>query len=189
MRKMPVGAASSAVIAFAVFALAGLLLSACKPAPPPIKEYAYPAWGFRASFPSAPVESSKPGSADGSTPNADLVEANDGHHDFAVWAADVSKTSASLDDLASSAAQHVSEASGSTAGIPTYAATSEGATGREYQLSQGGKWYATMDVYLVGGRFYEVIGRSALGKDDPAVKSFLISFHTHGAAPAANSAF
>ena len=42
-----------------------------------------------------------------------------------------------------------------------------------------------MDVFLAGGRLYEVIAKSTLGEDNPAVKSFLMSFHTLGGAAAA----
>ena len=173
---------------FVPIALAVLALAACKGAPP-TKEYAYPAWGFKASFPAAPVETKQPGAPNGSTPNADRVDSSaDGRH-FAVWAADVSKTGMSLDDLAKAASGFIAKQMGATAGVPTYTATSDGTLGREYQLMTGGKWRATLRVFLAGGRFYEVIGSSPLGQDDPAVKDFLFSFHTIGAPSAAvNSA-
>jgi hypothetical protein len=176
-----IGAVSVALAAF-------LLLAACNPLRPPTKEYTYPAWGFRASFPSAPEETPKPGTADGSQPNADLIEATAGGRDFAVWVADVSKTNMSIDDLASNAADHVSKGLGADVGVRTYTATGDGVDGREFQLTKDGKWVVTMRVFLAGGKFYEVIAKSALGKDDPALKDFLISFHTLGGAPAATNA-
>src|SRR5271156_113892 len=126
-------------------ALAALSLVACKPAAPPAKEYVYPAWGFRASFPVAPVETAMPGSADGSQPNSHLVEANGDGRDFAVWAADVSKTSMSIDELADSGSEHVASSVGAKAGIPTYAATADRADGREYHLTKDGKGLGAMD--------------------------------------------
>lgn len=175
------------LLAPAIILAAAAALAACKPAAPPAKEYAYPAWGFKAAFPAAPTETNQPGPPDGSAPNADLVEAIGGGRDFAVWAADVSRTGMSLDELGKSAAEHVSQGFSATAGVPAYAATSEGVMGREYQMTKGGQWQATMRVFLVGGRFYEVIGKSALGRDDPALKNFLFSFHATGAAAAATN--
>jgi hypothetical protein len=169
-------------------ALAAVSLAACQPAAPPLKEYVYPAWAFRASFPAAPVETPLPGSADGSQPNANLVEANGEGRDFAVWAGDVSKTKMSFNELSDSAADHVAKGIGGTAGIPAYAATADKVDGFEYHFTKDGKWVQTMDVFLAGGRLYEVIAKSTLGEDDPAVKHFLISFHTLGGAPEASNA-
>jgi hypothetical protein len=170
----------------AAICLAALALAACKFAPP-TKPYAYPAWGFQVSFPAAPVETRQPAAPNASTPNADRVESSaDGRH-FAVWAADVSTTGMSLDDLAKSASGFIAKQMGATAGVPTYAATSDGVMGREYQLTTGGKWRATLRVFLAGGRFYEVIGSSPLGQDDPAVKDFLASFRTLGGPPVAGN--
>jgi hypothetical protein len=169
-------------------AIALLALSACKPSGPAAKEYVYPAWGFRASFPMTPVETRQPAPPNGAAPDADLVEGNEGGRSFAVWVADVSRTGMSLDELAKSAADHVAQGLGAKPGIPAYAATSEGVMGREYHLAQAGKWQASMRVYLTGGRFYEVIGKSALGEDDPALKAFLLSFHTLAIPPAGNVA-
>jgi|HubBroStandDraft_2_1064218.scaffolds.fasta_scaffold133635_1 hypothetical protein len=159
-----------------------LLLGACNLMNPPAKEYTYPAWGFRASFLTPPTETAKPGTPDGTQPDADLVEAVGGGRDFAVWVADVSKSNLSLDDLASNAADHVSKGIGADIGIQTYAATGDGVMGREYQLTKNGKWVVTLRVFLAGGKFYEVIGKSDLGKDDPALQRFLVTFHTLAAA-------
>ena len=178
MRSLPAGATL----------LAALALSSCMPGAPATKDYAYPAWGFKASFQARPTETAQPASADGTTPNALLVEANAGGRDFAVWAADVSKASMTLDDLASSSSNHVAKGLGATASIPTYAAAGEGVEGRDYTFTKDGQWLASMHVFLAGGRFYEVIAKSAFGEDDPAVKTFLFSFTTLGGAPAANSA-
>jgi hypothetical protein len=176
MRTIGAVSAASAVL---------LVLSGCNLLNPPAKEYSYPAWGFRASFLTPPTETAKPGTPDGTQPDADLVEAVGGGRDFAVWAADVSKSNLSLDDLASNAADHVSKGIGADIGIQTYAATGEGVVGREYQLTKNGKWVVTLRVFLAAGKFYEVIAKSDFGKDDPALQTFLISFHTLGGAPTA----
>jgi hypothetical protein len=168
--------------------LAATALASCMPGPPATKDYAYPAWGFKAAFQAPPTETAQPASADGTTPSAYLVEASAGGRDFAVWAADVSKANVTLDELASSASDHVAKGLGATAGIPAYAATGGGVEGREYAFTKDGKWQASMSVFLAGGRFYEVIAKSALGEDDPAVKNFLFSFTPLGGGPATNAA-
>ena len=107
---------------------------------------------FRASFLTPPTETAKPGTPDGTQPDADLVEAVGGGRDFAVWVADVSKSNLSLDDLASNAADHVSKGIGANIGIQTYAATGDGVMGREYQLTKNGKSVVTLRVFLAGGK-------------------------------------
>jgi hypothetical protein len=172
----------------AALVLAAVAVAACKPAAPPTREYAYPAWGFKASFPAPPTETNQPGSRENLTPNAYLVEANADGRDFAVWAADISKATLSLDDLASATSENIGKGLNATPSIPTYAATSEGAMGREFSFTQNGRWQATVRVFVSGGRAYQVIAKSALGQDDPAVSDFLFSFHTLGGAPAATNA-
>jgi len=167
----------------AAILLAGLALAGCKPAAPPTKEYAYPAWGFRVSLPATPVETKQPGPT-----SSDRVESTAGGRHFVVWAADVSTTGMSLSELAKAGSEYIAKQMKATASIPTYAATAEGVEGREYQLTSAGKWRATLRVFLAGGRFYEVIGDSTAGQDDPALSDFLASFHTTGAAPAASNA-
>ena len=167
----------------AAILLAALVLDGCNLATPAAKDYAYPAWGYKISLPGTPVETKQPG-----PPKAERVEAStDGRH-FAVWAADVSNTGMSLDDLAKAASGFIAKQMGATAGVPAYAATGDGVMGREYQLTASGKWRATLRVFLAGGRFYEVIGSSASGEDDPVLKDFLSSFHTTGAPTAGNAA-
>jgi hypothetical protein len=168
--------------------VSAMALAACTPSAPPAKDYSYPAWGFKAAFPLAPTETPKAGAADGS-PNSDLIEASGGGRDFAVWAADVSQTRLSLDDLALSSSQHVAQGLSATPSIQAYAATAEGVMGREFSFTKDGRWAATMRVFLANGRFYEVIGKSFYGQEDPALKDFMFSFHTLGPAPAANAAW
>jgi hypothetical protein len=167
----------------AAILLAALAVAGCKPAAPPTKEYAYPAWGFKVSLPATPVETKQPGAT-----SADRVEASAGGRHFAVWAADVSTTGMSLSELAKAGSGYIAKQMTATASIPTYAATAEGVQGREYQLTSAGKWRATLRVFLAGGRFYEVIGDSTAGQDDPALTDFLASFHITGGAPAAGNA-
>jgi hypothetical protein len=132
--------------------LAAVALASCTPGTPATKDYAYPAWGFKASFQAPPLVTSDPGTADGSKPPSTTVGVNSGGRDFAVWAADVSKADLSIDDLTSSASDHVSKELGFTPSIPAYAATSEGVEGRELSFTKDGRWQATMRVFVSGGR-------------------------------------
>ena len=162
-------------------ALIAIPLAACGPAALATRDYSYPDWGFKAAFPAAPTRTPHAAAADGSAPASELFEAAVGGRDFAVWAADVSKTRMSLDDLAEGGSQHVAQGLAATPGVPAYAATAEGVMGREFSFSKDGRWAASMRVFLAGGRAYEVIGQSVYGQDDPALKDFLFSFHTLGA--------
>jgi hypothetical protein len=176
------------VLSAAAMLLAAFAVASCKPVAPPTKAYAYPPWGFKASFQAPPTGTNQPGSPENLTPNAYLVEANAGGRDFAVWAADISRANLSLDDLASETSENVSKGLDATPSIQAYASTSEGVMGREFTFTKDAKWQATVRVFVAGGRAYQVIAKSAFGQDDPAVSDFLSSFHTLGGAPAANSA-
>jgi hypothetical protein len=170
----------------AVPTLVVLVLAACGPPPSPrLAERAYPAWGYKASFPDTPQETAKAGAPDGSEPASLMVETSGPKRDFGVWAGDVSRLGQTLDELASNGSQHVAQGMHGTLGVRAYAATAEAVDGYEYPLMKEGKWYGVMRVFLVNGRFYEVIAESAYGEDDPAVKDFLGSFHIIGAPPPA----
>jgi hypothetical protein len=173
--------------AFAVAViLATSVLAACKPAQAPTKAYAYPAWGFEASFPAPPKETDTP--AEGDNPHAFLTEYQDGSHDFLVWTADVSQKQPDIDQMADAASSILAQQTGSVAGVKAYTATGDGVDGREVSFTKDGRTVATLRFFLVGGRLYQVAARSILGGDDPAVKDFLSSFHTLGGAPAEGSA-
>jgi hypothetical protein len=163
--------------------LASASLAACKPAVAPTKEYAYPAWGFKASFPAQPKETDTP--VQGDKPHGFLAEYQDGSHDFAVLTVDTSRPPTDLDEMADAAAGFLAQSSGSVAGVKAYAATSDGVDGREVALTKGGRTIATLRFFVAGGRFYQVAARSILGGDDPAVKDFLFSFHALSGAPEA----
>jgi hypothetical protein len=167
-------------------ALMVLALAACGPPPSPrLVERAYPAWGYKASFPATPQETASAGAPDGSAPPSLMVEASGPKRDFGVWSGDVSRSRQTLDELAGNGSEHVAKAMGGTLGVRSYAATAEAVDGYEYPLMKQGKWYGVMRVFLANGRFYEVIAESVYGEDDPSVKDFLGSFHIIGAPPTA----
>ena len=159
-------------LAAAALGLALLGLGACTP---PMKEYAYPAWGFAAAFQSDPVVTDEPASADGSRPHTLLVEASSGGRDFAVTATDASQASNSPDEMLSQAPQLVANSMGGTVDTTTYVATGA-VVGREVRINKAGKPMMVLRVFVSNGRLYQVGAASVLGLGDPAVKTFLDSF-------------
>jgi hypothetical protein len=141
---------------------------------PPMKEYAYPAWGFAASFWSPPkVTDSR---ASGSEPHYLLVESEQAGRQFAVYAGEGLHADATIDAVGPDAAQRFAKAMGGEVGPMTYASTAAGVLGREFEIDRNGKPYAAVRVFIANGRFYEVGAQSVLGPDDPAAKDFLDSF-------------
>jgi hypothetical protein len=178
----------------AAVVLTALVLSACRPAHLPVKEYVYPAWGFKASFQTAPVTKDEPGA--GSSPHNFLAEAHTHDYDFVVTAFDAPDGRPDLDTFADGVGPSLAKAMGGEAQVKTYVATFENLMGRQIQIDKDGKPFATMRVFQTGGRLYEVLAVSNLGPSDPAVDDFLYSFHaidpsgavTNGIAPAAPAA-
>ena len=159
-----------------VIALAPLLalaLAACS-APPPT-EYTYPAWGFAVSFWSPPKVTEEPVTAD--QLHHALVESDQAGRTFAVYAADGLQPGTTIDGPGPAAAAHaMATAMGGDVGPMTYTSTAAGVIGHEFAITKNGKPYATVRIFVVNGRFYEVGGQSLLGPDDPTVKTFLGSF-------------
>jgi len=161
--------------------LAAVCLGACKAPPPATKEYAYPAWGFRISFQSPPKVTDAPAQPDG-TPRSFNAEADGGGRDFAINANDAPDNGKTIDALADSAAELIAKELKAETTIKTYAATTEGVMGRQFDVTDGGRPVARVRVFLAGGRFYVLAAKSAYGLEDPAVDDFLYSFHASSAA-------
>jgi hypothetical protein len=157
--------------------LAALTLAACGPAHLRVKAYAYPAWGFKASFQRPPEIKEEPAAADGSTPHNFLAEAHTHNHDFFVAAFDAPGDNKGVDAFADSVGPAFAKAVGGEARGTTYVATFEDLMGREIPIDKDGKPFATMRVFQAGGRYYEVGAVSNYGPSDPAVNDFLYSFH------------
>jgi hypothetical protein len=180
-------------VSLIVAAFATLSLGACKPAPPSLKHYDYPALGFSISLPAPPKVTDEPAGADGS-PHMVTVEADDGIRNDAVSITDAPDPQKDIDSLTKAAADAMAKGLDAEPGMPTYAATAEGVDGREFVLSKGGRPGAKVRLFLAGGRFYVLAAKSSAGVDDPAVDDFLTSFHVIAAkppapnAPAANAA-
>ena len=168
-------------------ALAAVWLGACKLPRPPMKSYDYPALGFSVSFPAPPKLSNDPASADGS-PASVTVESGDGARDFAISITNAPDPSEDIDAATTASAAAMAKGLGAEPGVRTYAATAEGVMGREFVLSKNGRAAAKVRLFLAGGRFYVLAGKSLAGVDDPAVDDFLSSFHVTATPPPSNTA-
>ena len=144
-------------------------------APPPFKEYAYPAWGFAVSFRTPPKVTDYPASPDGATAHTLLVESAAAGRDDLVNVVDGSGSTKSDDQALADAPATLARYVGGTLGPMTYTAT-DGVTGREFLLSRPGRPTARVRVFVAHKHLYELISQSALGPDDPETASFLDSF-------------
>ena len=158
-----------------------LALAACKPAPP-LKEYAYPAWGFAARFWAPPQVTETPAAP--GQPHSLMLESKQAGRDFVVSVAEGVRPDVTIDAIGPDYARRATKAMDVEVGPQTYAATGQGVLGREYALLKSGKPYAAIRAFLANGRFYEVAAQSVLGPDDPAVKDFLDTFRITAASPA-----
>lgn len=165
----------------ALVSLGALALAACKPAPA-MKEYAYPAWGFAASFwaPPQTVEA-PPGPG---RPHMLMLESKQAGRTFALSVREGVRPGVDIDQIGPALAGQAAQAMGGERGVMTYTSTAQGVLGREFAFTKDGKPLATVRTYLANGRFYEIAAQSVLGPDDPAVKDFLDSFRITAAPPA-----
>ncbi|MBV9994809.1 MAG: hypothetical protein JO127_06315 [Caulobacteraceae bacterium] len=155
--------------------LALLLVASCsKPTP---KEYAYPAWGFAATFPDKPKTTETPGAADGSRPPSFLAHASQpGGYDFAVNVADASNATTTKDEMLDAAPQAMADSLQLDVGAITDAklGTREG---KQVRFDKGGKPVMLMRMFFAYQKFYEVSATIPKGLGDPVSLSFLNSFH------------
>jgi hypothetical protein len=157
----------------AILVLCGLsLLGACS-GPPPLKEYAYPAWGFAVSFRGQPMETDYPASAGGA--HTFLVESALAGRDDLVDVIDGSASTKSDDEALSEAPAALAKYVGGTLGPMTYAASGS-AMGRAFVLSRPGRPQSRVRVFVWHKHLYELIAQSSLGPDDPENEAFLTSF-------------
>jgi hypothetical protein len=155
-------------------------LAACRA--PPLKDYAYPKWGFVADFP-APPEVTETAAAPG-RPHALLLESKDAGRDFVVSVGEGVRPDVTIDQIGPDYARRAAKAMGGEVGPESYASTGQGVLGREYAITKDGKPFATIRAFVANDRFYEIGAQSLLGPDDPAVKNFLDLFRITSAPPA-----
>ncbi len=168
-------------------ALLALWLGACRAPAPEMKPYSNPALGFSVSFPTPPKVTDEPASAGGS-PHTVTVEADAGGREFAVSVTDAPDPSRDIGSVTAAASDAIARGVGGQAGVPTYAATSDGVIGRELVISKDGRPAAKARFFLAGGRFYVLAANASGGIDDPSVDDFLTSFRVIAGPPASNSA-
>jgi hypothetical protein len=167
--------------------LMALGLASCAPAP--MRDYAYPVWGFSASYPAPPKLTDTPAAADGSSARTFVAETVSGGRDFGVSVNDATGSTKDIDALTDALIPMMTKGFDAVAGAKAYAATAEGALGREVLFSKNGRPYMDVRMFLANDRFYVVTASSNFGMDDPALKAFMASFRITGAEPsAANTA-
>jgi hypothetical protein len=161
-----------------------LSLASCTQAP--MKDYAYPAWGFRASYPAPPKITDTPAAADGSSARTFVAATVTGGRDFGVSVNDASGSTTDIDALTDVLIPMMSKGFDAVAGTRAYVATADGVLGREVVFSKNGRPYIDVRMFLANDKFYAVTASSDLGLDDPALKDFIISFHITGKPSAAD---
>jgi hypothetical protein len=155
--------------------LAALMLALAACSVPPLKVYAYPAWGFSISLRAQPTVTETPG-ANG-RPGGIKVEALVAGRDFLVAVADGSASPKSDDEILSEFPQSLAD--GGTLTKQTYVATGA-VTGREVLIDKPGQETQRVRIFVSHRRLYEVSAQSSLGPTDPEVDEFLDSFQLTG---------
>jgi hypothetical protein len=166
------------VIRTLVVALAVSAASGCSP-PPPLKEYAYPSWGFAVSFRRPPKELDSPASSDGTKAHTFLVESSVAGRDDLVNVIDGAGSTKSEDQALSDAPAALASYVGGTLGPMTYTATGK-VMGREFTIKRPGRPVARARVFVANKHLYQIIAQSPRGPDDPETSSFLDSFRLTG---------
>ena len=165
------------IIPAIVLAAALVALSACSV--PPLKPYAYPAWGFAVSFRAPPTVVETPASADGATPHSIALTLVNAGRSYDLSATDASKSAKSDDQILSDVPRSMAEGVGGTLGPQTYVATGQ-VVGREFKIDKPGQATARVRIFVAHRRLYEIVSQSTLGPDDPEVTTFLDSFQLTG---------
>jgi hypothetical protein len=164
----------------AAFVAAPFVLSGCSVTA--LKAYVYPAWGFAASFRSAPTEAASPPRVAGGPPAGFKVEAFAAGRDLLVSVADGSGSPKSDDEILSEFPQALAQGGALTS--QTYIASGP-AVGRELLIDRPGAPTQRVRIFVWQRRLYEVSARSSLGPKDPEVIEFLDSFRLLPAPPPA----
>jgi hypothetical protein len=167
-------------LAAALVASLALALAACSA--PPMKAYAYRAWGFAASFWSAPQVTETPAAA--GKPHSLMVDTKQAGREFAILVEEGVRPEVTIDQIGPFFAHNTAQGLDGDVGTMTYVSTAQGVLGREFAVTQSGKPLATIRTFLANDRFYEIVAQSVLRPDDPAVKDFLDSFRITAAPPA-----
>jgi hypothetical protein len=157
--------------------LGALLLALTACSVPPLKTYAYPAWGFSVSLRSAPTVTQSPASTTGGPSGGIKVESNAAGRDFLITVADGSASTKSDDQILSEFPQFLAQ--GGTLTSQTYVATGA-IVGRDVLIDRPGQETQRVRIFVSHRRLYEVSAQSSLGPQDPEVNTFLDSFQLTG---------
>lgn len=150
--------------------LASMLLAAAACSVPPSKEYAYPAWGFAASFRAAPTESA-------ASPRGFKVSSLNAGRALWVEVADGSASPKSDEEVLREFPQVLAQ--GGTLVSQTYVATGK-VMGRELLIDRAGQATQRVRIFVAHRRLYAISAQSPLGPKDPEVETFLTSFRLLG---------
>jgi hypothetical protein len=162
-----------------MFAALALLASLAACSIPPLKDYAYPAWGFTVSCRAPMTAVETPAAPDGSRLNGVRVTAQDAGRWYIVVAADVPASIRTNDDLLSRALNDGAANAGGELANETYFATGK-ALGREAFVRKSGEVVARLRVFVWRGRLYGLSTSTPLGPDDALVREFLDSLRLTG---------
>jgi hypothetical protein len=155
--------------------LAGALAALAACSVPPLKEYAYPAWGFAISFRAPPTVTDIPASPDGARPHKMVATLTDAGRAYDLSVTDVSVSTKSDDVFLGEIPRSMAEGVGGALGPVTYVAAGQ-IVGREFKVDKPGQATARTRVFVTHRRLYEIVAQSTLGPDDPEVTTFLDSF-------------
>jgi hypothetical protein len=157
-----------------------------------MKTYDYPDLGFSADFPSPPTVKAATDPRNGA--RTTVIDSRSFGRDFAVTITQVDPKR-DIDELVEEASQSTIKIVGGEVTYRTYAATAEGALGRELVISKDGRRTVRARYYRSGDRFYILTAKSSMGlnptaestgedpagasgtDEDPGVTAFLTSFH------------
>jgi len=156
-------------------ALAAMLLAAQGCSVPPAKAYAYPAWGFAASFREPPTESASPASPGG--PGGFRVASVSAGRTFSIEVADGSASPKSDETILREFPTALAQ--GGTLASQIYVAAGP-VTGRELLIERTGQATQRVRIFVSRRRLYAVSAQSSLGPKDPEVERFLTSFRLLG---------
>jgi len=159
--------------ATAVLALALVAVAACS-APPKPTAYVNAQWGFGVTFPGPPKVTETAASA--TQAHSVLAEANVDGRDFAVNVIDATGADGAPSEILDRAQAVLAQSQGLDVGT-TAVVTLGDIPGREVRFDKDGSPAMLARLFMINSRLYEVNANSAKGPTDPAVKTFLDSFH------------
>jgi hypothetical protein len=163
--------------ALAKAVIAAFLVGQASCSVPPLKAYAYPAWGFAVSFRAAPTETLSPARTAGGPHGGFKGESALAGRDFLVSVADGSASTMTDDQIMSGFPQALAQGGKLTS--QTYFASGP-IVGREVLIDKPSEETQRARIFLFHRLLYEVSAKSSLGPRDAEVTAFLDSFHLLG---------